>query len=192
MLSKLVIPLLFGSAPAARSNPLHNLDSSLTLSSASNASEGFAARRPIVQCDTAYGENLNVLDCRNAIFHINRGDQPRTVLSRDDREPGDDDSLPLPFRLMGSKSSTFMHWEWLNMSTQLSFILLDTDMTLRLSTVLYPACFERRRNLWKSHFQSDKSGCERSSIEMCFQSQLWRHRQEHRLARTSIFVKASA
>ena len=62
-----------------------------------------------VQCDTRYGVNLDIQDCRNAISHFNSGSDLLTLANRENIMPGDQDTLPLPFRLMGSKSIPHFH-----------------------------------------------------------------------------------
>ena len=57
----------------------------------------------ILQCDSRYGVHLDILDCRNAISQMKTGTEQVTVEDRDDILPGDDATLPLPYRLMGSK-----------------------------------------------------------------------------------------
>lgn len=56
-----------------------------------------------VQCDDRYGVDLDVLDCRNAISQFNSGPGYFTVGDRQRLPPGDEETLPLPYRLMGSK-----------------------------------------------------------------------------------------
>lgn len=56
-----------------------------------------------IQCDQRYGEDLDILDCRNAISQFNAGADLLVVADRRAIVTGDEDTLPLPFRLMGSK-----------------------------------------------------------------------------------------
>ena len=59
-----------------------------------------------LQCDSRYGENLDILDCRNAITQMKTGSEQVVVAHREDILPGDEATIPLPYRLMGSESSS--------------------------------------------------------------------------------------
>lgn len=56
-----------------------------------------------VQCDQRYGEGLDILDCRNAISQFNSGTDLLAIADRRAIVPGDEETLPLPYRVMGSK-----------------------------------------------------------------------------------------
>ena len=59
--------------------------------------------RPTVKCDSRYGVDLDVLDCRNALLQILSGTKLVTLKDRENIAVGDAETLPLPFRIMGSK-----------------------------------------------------------------------------------------
>ena len=59
--------------------------------------------RPTIKCDARYGTDLDVLDCRNAISQLNPGSRLVPIKDRENVALGDIDTLPLPFRVMGSK-----------------------------------------------------------------------------------------
>lgn len=69
-----------------------------------NASSASPENSPTVECDANYGVNLDIQDCRNAISQFNSGSELLPLADRDHIMPGDRDTLPLPFRMMGSKS----------------------------------------------------------------------------------------
>ena len=62
--------------------------------------------RQRLHCDSRYGEDLDVLDCRNAISQMKAGSEQVVVMDRDNIVPGDEATIPLPYRLMGSESSS--------------------------------------------------------------------------------------
>ena len=82
--------------------PLH-----IPSSHTGNASTASSANHLHVECDTRYGVNLDIQDCRNAIFQFSSGSNLVGVADREHIMPGDDDTLPLPFRIMGSKASPY-------------------------------------------------------------------------------------
>ena len=59
-----------------------------------------------LQCDSRYGENLDILDCRNALSQLRSGSERLNVVDRDGIVPGEEATIPLPYRLMGSKSTS--------------------------------------------------------------------------------------
>ena len=61
--------------------------------------------RPTIKCDSRYGVNLDILDCRNALSQLYSGSKLVTIKNRENVASGDVDTLPLPFRMMGSKLS---------------------------------------------------------------------------------------
>ena len=96
-----------------------------------------------IQCDQRYGENLDILDCQNAISHFNPGTDLLAVADRRAIVPGDEDTLPLPFRLMGSKLS-LLHY---------SLMALDRLRTARFCPLLRPTSLDVRRLLRQSEPQ---------------------------------------
>ena len=69
-----------------------------------NSSVSALGARQRLQCDSRYGENLDVLDCRNAISQMKTGSEQVVVEDRENIVPGDEATIPLPYRLMGSES----------------------------------------------------------------------------------------
>ena len=57
----------------------------------------------IIRCDARYGTDLDVLDCRNAVSQFSTGSNLLPMKDRVNVGRGDEDTLPLPFRMMGSK-----------------------------------------------------------------------------------------
>ena len=87
--------------------------------------------RATIQCDQRYGENLDILDCQNAISQFNPGTDLLALADRRAIVPGDEDTLPLPFRLMGSKFPV-IH----------SFLALDSLRTRRFRPLLCPTSLD--------------------------------------------------
>ena len=65
-----------------------------------------------IQCDQRYGEDLDIFDCQNAISQFNDGTDLLAVADRRAIVTGDQDTLPLPFRVMGSKLCGILPWLW--------------------------------------------------------------------------------
>lgn len=103
MLSFLVLScyLNFASAvpPQIHSAPIG------TLSAINGSISGLGVPQTL-RCDSRYGENLDILDCRNALSQLKTGSERVLVEDRDHMTPGDEATLPLPYRLMGSKSAS--------------------------------------------------------------------------------------
>ena len=101
-----------------------------------SASSNVSASRIVVQCDDEYGVNLDLADCRNALALINPSKDRVVFADRDD--PGRSEGwLPLPFRLMGSKSIV---------STVLGEHI--SDIEARVSALLHSAGGDFTRPHW--------------------------------------------
>ena len=86
--------------------PPQNHSAPLDIHPAINDSVSAFGVRQILECDSRYGVNLDILDCRNAIQQLKTGPKRVIVADREDIFPGDDATIPLPYRLMGSKSAS--------------------------------------------------------------------------------------
>ena len=68
-----------------------------------NGSVSAPGESPSIHCDSQYGEKLDIPDCRNALSQFRTGPEPFVVARRHTYDPGDEEVLPLPYRLMGGK-----------------------------------------------------------------------------------------
>lgn len=91
--------LAFVIPPPTRPDPVDILP-------AINDSVSALGGRQTLRCDSRYGENLDFLDCRNAISQLKTGSERVVVADRDNISPGDEATIPLPYRLMGSRSAS--------------------------------------------------------------------------------------
>ncbi|KAL8828435.1 MAG: hypothetical protein Q9191_002593 [Dirinaria sp. TL-2023a] len=73
-----------------------------------NASTASPENHATVECSEEYGANLDVLDCRNAISHFTSGSTLLPLADREHIMPGDDETLPLPFRMMGNTAHCYV------------------------------------------------------------------------------------
>lgn len=83
--------------------PLQTISEFLGFPPLINNSASALNTRPTIKCDARYGTDLDVLDCRNAISQFSPGSRLVPLKDRENVARGDDDTLPLPFRIMGSK-----------------------------------------------------------------------------------------
>ena len=103
MLSILLTLLIGGYCLPAYAVPLQTASESLNFSTLINNSASTLNTRYTIKCDKRYGEDLDILDCRNAISQFSSGSKLLPVKDRENVAHGDEDTLPLPFRMMGSK-----------------------------------------------------------------------------------------
>ena len=103
MFSTLLALLIGGSSLPAHAVPLQTTSEFSKFPLLANNSASGLNDRPTIKCDPRYGSDLDVLDCRNAISQFSSGSRLVPIKNRENVARGDEDTLPLPFRMMGSK-----------------------------------------------------------------------------------------
>ena len=105
MLAVLLSLLIGGFSLPTYAVPLQTTSEFSTFQPLINHSASGLITRQKIKCDSRYGVNLDILDCRNALSQLLSGSTLITIKDREDIARGDVDTLPLPFRMMGSKLS---------------------------------------------------------------------------------------
>ena len=101
----MILKCLFGFfVPSVLANPLSIPDGSSIVTPTLNASTSPPSNHPIIECHEELGTRLDIQDCMNAISQIGSGNILLKVADRTTVTPGGKNTMPLPFRQMGSKS----------------------------------------------------------------------------------------
>ena len=137
MIPVLLVLLLSRDINFALAVPAQTLPDFNDVLAAINGSAPALSAQQELQCDSRYGENLDILDCRNAISQLKTGSERLNVVDRDDIAPGEEATIPLPYRLMGSKSASACVHILIQAHYQMTYF-----QTYRPRTLLSPACVD--------------------------------------------------